>query len=418
MSQKLRCQAVCWLCGILAAAIAMFLSRPVFAVEAPSVSKAMLGPGSGLTKGIPGSGPLKLAEIEAWLANPANHVTLQIVLPLGVDQAAAAVVGLDKNPLTRAKIELGRQLYFDSRLSADGTVSCASCHHPSDSFARQTQFGEGIKGQKGGRNSPVSFNRIFSGAQFWDGRAATLEEQAKGPIQNPIEMGHTHEAVIAALQKIPGYVKQFESIFPDGVNIDNVALAIASFERTLVTGPSAYDYFAEAERLGKVDPDELKDDAALAAKVAASKAAAAAHPMSDSAKRGRDLFFSQKANCTACHAGANFTDEKYHNIGVGMDAEKPDIGREEQTKDPKDHGAFKTPTVRNCALTGPYMHDGSQKTLAEVIEWYAKGGHSNPALSDKIKKLDLTEQDKKDLTLFLEALTGEFPAVEQGRLPE
>ena len=134
--------------------------------------------------------------------------------------------------------------------------------------------------------------------------------------------------------------------------------------------------------------------------------------MSDSAKRGRELFFADKAGCTACHVGANLTDEKYHNLGVGMDKEKPDIGREEVTKDDKDRGAFKTPTIRNVALSAPYMHDGSQKTLEEVVEWYAKGGHPNPNLSEKIKKLDLTDQDKKDLVEFMkQGCTGDFPKV-------
>ena len=130
------------------------------------------------------------------------------------------------------------------------------------------------------------------------------------------------------------------------------------------------------------------------------------------------MFFSDKSNCTACHAGANFTDEKYHNLGVGMDKEKPDLGRFDVTKDDKDKGAFKTPTVRNIELSAPYMHDGSQATLEEVVEWYAKGGHPNPTLSDKVKKLELSDQDKKDLVAFMKALTGDFPKVRQDRLPQ
>jgi cytochrome c peroxidase len=140
--------------------------------------------------------------------------------------------------------------------------------------------------------------------------------------------------------------------------------------------------------------------------------------MNDSAKRGRELFFGQKAGCTACHVGPNLSDEKFHNIGVGMDSESPDLGRFTVTQDEKDRGAFKTPTIRNVALSAPYMHDGSQKTLEEVVEWYNKGGHPNPNLSDKIKKLDLNEQEKKDLVEFMKACTGVFPKVETGRLPE
>ncbi len=140
--------------------------------------------------------------------------------------------------------------------------------------------------------------------------------------------------------------------------------------------------------------------------------------MSESAIRGRKIFFSASANCAACHVGVNFTDEKYHNLGVGMEAEKPDLGREATTGNAADRGAFKT-TLRNVALTAPYMHDGSQKTLEEVVDWYAKGGHPNPNLSDKIKKFDATTaQDKADLVEFMKSLTGSFPKVEMARLPE
>jgi len=146
------------------------------------------------------------------------------------------------------------------------------------------------------------------------------------------------------------------------------------------------------------------------------KAAAAAHPMSESAQRGRELFFG-KANCTACDVGANLADEKYHNIGIGMDKREPDLGRFAVTKDPADTGAFKTPTVRNVALTAPYMHDGSVATLEEVVEWYDKGGHANPHLSDKIKPLNLTKQEQADLVEFMKACTSPTTPVETGRLP-
>ena len=147
------------------------------------------------------------------------------------------------------------------------------------------------------------------------------------------------------------------------------------------------------------------------------KKAADEHPLSESAQRGGDLFFG-KASCTACHVGANFSDELYHNLGVGMDAEEPDLGRYEITKDEKDKGRFKTPTVRNVELTEPYMHDGSQKTLEEVVEWYNKGGHPNQWLDEKVKPLNLNEQEKKDLVAFMKGLTGPLPEVESGRLPE
>ncbi|HEX3725102.1 MAG TPA: cytochrome c peroxidase [Pirellulales bacterium] len=370
-----------------------------------------------LTAGIPGSDKLTDEQIEAWLNDAHNHETLDIELPLGLDAGAAQIQGIDKNPLTRAKIELGRQLYFDSRLSADTSTACASCHSPDEGFARHTQFGVGLRNQTGGRNSPVSYNRILSGRQFWDGRAESLEAQAVGPIANPIEMGNTHDACIECLKGIPGYKLQFDKIFGK-LDIDTVGQAIASFERAIVTGPSPYDYYERLRPFEKQDLDDIKADPELNAKYEQVLADAKAHPMSDGAKRGRELYFTDKANCSACHVGANLTDEKYHNIGIGMDKPSPDIGREEYSNDPKDKGAFKTPTIRNVALSAPYMHDGGLKTLEEVVEWYAKGGHPNPALSDKIKKLNLTDQDKQDLVEFMKACTGEFPKVARDRIPQ
>lgn len=384
--------------------------------------EVLLGEGDLLT-GIPGEGPLKPKEIREYLSNPEVHRIIQPQLPLGLAAGALQIQGIEESPLTAAKIELGRQLYFDPRLSADSTVSCASCHHPDEGYGRQTQFGVGIGGQEGGRNSPVSYNRILSGLQFWDGRADSLEAQAVGPIANPIEMGNTHEACVKTLGEIPGYKMQFSAVFgKDGLNIDNVGKAIAAFERAIVTGPSAYDFHEEMARFNKIDEEDLQDlleaDEEFAAKYNSIKEASAAKPMSASAIRGKDLFFSERVNCAACHVGANLADEKYHNLGVGMDAAEPDVGRYAVTKDEKDWGAFKTPTVRNVVFSAPYMHDGSLKTLMEVVEHYDKGGTPNKNLSDKMKKLNMTEQEKKDLVAFMEALTGPFPQVEQGRLPK
>jgi cytochrome c peroxidase len=369
-----------------------------------------------LTAGIPGDGKLTNEQIEAWLNDPKNHESLEVELPLGLD-AGATQINFNNNPLTRAKIELGRQLYFDPRLSADVSIACAGCHDPDEGYAKHTQFGVGLRNQMGGRNSPVSYNRILSTRQFWDGRAESLEEQAVGPIANPIEMGNTHDACVACLAGIPGYKMQFEKVFGK-LDIDTVGQAIASFERAIVTGASPYDYNERLRPLEKLDPEDLKDDPELKAKYDQALADSKLHPMSDSAKRGRELFFGEKANCTACHVGANLSDEKYHNLGVGMDKEAPDPGRVEYSKDQQDRGAFKTPTIRNVALSAPYMHDGSQKTLEEVVEWYAKGGHANPTLDAKVKKLDLSDQDKKDLVEFMQACTGEFPKVVRNRLPE
>lgn len=222
-----------------------------------SSSEVILGDAL-LCAGIPGTGPLTLDQIRRWIEDPANHDVIEPTLPFGLQAGSGNVTGLDENPLTRAKIELGRQLYFDKRLSADNSVSCASCHHPDEGFGRQTQFGVGIRGQTGNRNSPISYNRILSGAQFWDGRVASLEEQAKGPIANPIEMGNTHEKAVATIQGIEGYRLQFDKIFPDGVNIDNIARAIATFERALVTGPTPYDYLEQVRAIQTQYGDDME----------------------------------------------------------------------------------------------------------------------------------------------------------------
>ena len=385
--------------------------------------------GDELVAGIPGKGPLTIAEARAWLGDPRNHVPLKPILPLGLDGSINKIAGLQANRLTRAKIELGRQLYFDTRLSSDNSISCASCHDPDHSFAFDSQFGIGVDGQQGERNSPVAYNRLLSPKQFWDGRAATLEEQAVGPIENPVEMGNTHEACVKTLAANEVYRFQFEQLFDDGVTIENVGKALASFERVIVTGPSPWDYHDQLARFIKAFDEDLEDPEYLAEEepelleeYQQLQAGVATHPLSAAAKRGAELFFATRSGCTQCHAGANFTDEEYHNLGVGFDTlaegEQPDWGRYQETGGEKHRGAFKTPTLRNVALTAPYMHDGSQKTLAEVMDWYNKGGHPNPYLSEKIKPLKLSPAELADLVAFMESLTGRLPKVERARLPE
>ena len=202
-----------------------------------------------LTSGISGKGALSVAEIKKFLADPKNHLELAVTLPEGLAAGSSAIYIPEDNPLTRAKFELGRQLYFDKRLSGDGTVSCADCHSPATGYGANTQFGVGIKGQTGNRNSPVSFNRILSKAQFWDGRADSLEAQAIGPMANPIEMGSTHEAVVKLIASNEGYRIQFEKIFGKKPDITLAGKAIAAFERTIVTGPSPYDLYEPVRRL-------------------------------------------------------------------------------------------------------------------------------------------------------------------------
>lgn len=292
------------------------------------------------------------------------------------------------NPQTDAKIRLGAQLYFDTRLSADNTISCATCHDPKTGWANHNPTDTGIGGQVGGRNSGTIIDAAYMTFQFWDGRAGSLEEQALGPIHNPIEMGETLENVVRKLNAIPGYREQFQRVFGSDVNTDGIAKAIASFERTIVSGPSPYDRY-----------------------IAGDKKA-----MSASAVRGMKIF-NGKGHCNPCHSGPMFSDQGFHNIGVGMDAASPDPGREKVTNDPKDRGKFKTPGLRNCAETHPYLHDGSEKTLMDVVEYYDRGGNRNPNLDPMMLPLHLTQREKADLVAFLEALTGPFPVLEAPSFP-
>jgi cytochrome c peroxidase len=282
------------------------------------------------------------------------------------------------NPYSPAKVELGRLLYFDKRLSADNSVSCATCHAPEKGFTDGAPVSTGIRGQKGGRSAPTVINRAYSLAQFWDGRAPTLEDQAKGPIANPLEMDNTHDAMAAKLSGVQDYRPLFQKAFgsPD-ITIDAVAKAIATFERTLLSGNSAYDRYKTGKKSA----------------------------MTRAQIRGMDIYFN-KAKCDQCHEGVNFTANAYANLGIGTDKPQPDTGRYEVTKDPLDWGKFKTPTLRDISKTGPYMHDGSLKTLEEVVDFYDKGGIPNKNLDEKIKKLNLTVEQKRDLVEFLKALDG------------
>lgn len=346
-----------------------------------------------------------MTRTKSWLASVFGAFALY--LPKGVLEP---VIPPD-NPLTSEKVELGKRLYFDKRLSADGTVSCASCHDPTKGFADGRPVAVGIRNQAGARNSPTVLYAGFSEVQFWDGRAPSLEEQAKQPLINPVEMGQpSHEAVVKAVRSIPDYPPQFQKAFgsPD-VTIERIVQAIAAFERTLAPFASPFDRFLAGEK-----------DA-----------------ISDSAKRGFQLFLG-KARCVTCHefnaAFPFFTDNKFHNIGVAMKGNFEQLAREAQsiqakgkeaeavlshkpgvealgrwivTREPKDIGAFKTPGLRNVALTAPYMHDGSLKTLEEVMEFYNKGGEPNPNLDGGMRPLGLTPEEIADLVEFMKSLTDE-----------
>jgi cytochrome c peroxidase len=270
-------------------------------------------------------------------------------------------------------VYLGKVLFFDKRLSSNEKIACASCHNPDLGFGDGLARGFGTLGNQLGRNTPHLYNLAWNVVFFWDGRAQSLEEQALGPIQAPGEMNMPLDKLIERLKQIPFYVKSFTEVYPDsGLTADNVGRAIAAFERTIVSRNSPFDHYMRGDK-----------DA-----------------MSPEAVRGMRLF-TGKANCSACHSGPNFTDESFHNIGVGGN----DAGRATIANDASLTGAFKTPGLRNALLTAPYMHDGSVATLEGVVRYYNAGGAHQQGLSELMKPLHLTDSEVFDLVAFLGALT-------------
>ena len=336
-----------------------------------------------------------------------NDEPMAVKVPLGLNPLTPKAVVPVANPITRGKYELGRQLYFDPRVSLDGTVSCATCHNPAKGWTDGMAVSIGIAGQPGSRSAPSVINTAYGKAMFWDGRAPSLEGQAQGPIQNPIEMGEqSYEMIVERLRKIAGYQEQFEKVFGTSVTLDGLAKAIATFERVAaLSGNSPFDKYNARENTA----------------------------LSDSEKRGLLLFgltlntddefktdaIRQKAKCSICHVGANFTDEEFHNLGVSWNEKTgrfADLGRWAidpiGAKSDSSMGTFKTPTLREVAHTAPYMHDGSLATLEQVVEHYDKGGTPNPALDPDMKKLNLTAQEKADVVAFMKALSGETTNLE------
>jgi cytochrome c peroxidase len=328
-----------------------------------------------------------LATGAAMLLAGASSVSAFEALPKNVPTPA-------DNPTTAAKVELGKQLYFDPRLSIDGTVSCNSCHNVMSSGTDNRATSVGIDGQRGGRSAPTVWNAAFLSAQFWDGRANTLEDQAKGPPLNPIEMGMpSAEAVVERLNSIPGYAAQFKSVFggKDAVSYDNMAKAIAAFERTLITRNSPFDQY-----------------------LAGNKKAISAQ-----AQRGMKVF--EESGCGACHSGPNFAGplmkagqgfyQKFPMMESSYDAKYKlleDLGRYEVTKQDGDKNVWRVPSLRNVALTAPYFHNGSVKSLDEAVRVMAKS---------QLGK-EMSDKDVADVVAFLETLNGEFPKIAMPRLPD
>jgi cytochrome c peroxidase len=330
-----------------------------------------------------------------------NHVVLaegSPAMPVGKVVTIKPPLGLPPvpipadNPPTAETIALGRRLYYDTSLSVDHTVSCATCHDPADGFTDDKPVSNGVQNKTGTRSAPTVINSAYNTLQFWDGRAPSLEKQAEGPIANPVEMAYSLEGVVDRLNQDTSYREQFKKAWgTDKITVDIITKSIGSFERTVLSGNSPFDRFYYGG-----------DKTALSA----------------SAQRGLKVFQDPKrGNCAVCHTidkkYALFTDNKFHNIGVGADLQGnfTDTGRYSQTKNDADMGAFKTPTLRNIAQTAPYMHDGELRDLKAVIDHYIGGGNSNPHLDKEIHVLDfLSGQEREDLQEFLKSLTGEMPA--------
>jgi len=282
------------------------------------------------------------------------------------------------NPYSPARAELGKILFFDGRLSANGVVSCAFCHEPEHAFAGSAPFSHGVSGKPESRHTPTVINRAWGKSQFWDGRAPTLEAQVAFAVTDPDEMGMAVDAVVQRVRRIGGYAPLFAAAFGDStIDFERIAEAIATFERTLVSGDAPYDRYRAGDKSA----------------------------LTKQQKDGLD-FFNKKGECAECHSGPNFTNEKFANLGIGMNQPHPDPGREAISGKSSDFGKFKVPTLRDLARRAPYMHDGSIQTLGEVLDIYAKGGLPNPHLDTRLTPFYLDASTKQALLAFLESLNG------------
>lgn len=298
----------------------------------------------------------------------------------------ATVPHPEDNPPTPGRVELGKMLFFDPRLSGTGAISCATCHNPSFAWTDRLPLGRGDSHKPLGRHTPTILNAAFNEVQMWDGRFATLEEQAIGPMMSTAEMNITAEEILARLNAIPRYVELFALHYGTAsVTTDAVTKAIACFERTIISGEAPFDRFVAGDE----------------------------QAISPAARRGFELF-NTKGHCAACHSGWTFTDSSFHDIGVASD----DLGRGPVLGLDALNHAFKTPTLRNVADHPPYMHNGSEATLRQVIELYNAGGRvQRPTLSSEIKPLGLDDREIDDLVAFLETLSSQDAPVTLPVLP-
>lgn len=321
---------------------------------------------------------LVLPVLAACSSKDAKAAEDPLKAPLGLEPLA--LVTAADNPLTAAKIELGKQLFFDPRLSGTGKMSCSSCHLPEKAFTDGQPLSTKDDGKANTRNSPTMHNVGYLDRLYWDGRATTLEKNVAAAWT--AQIGGKPDAAAAAIAAVPAYAKAFTEAFNAPPSQDTIVKAIASFLRNLRSGDSEFDRW-QAGKENKV---------------------------SDAAKAGFDLFRT-KAGCAVCHTPPLFTDKIFHNVGIGMKAENPDIGAagEKAFNDPSMKGRFKTPMLRDVAKTGPYLHDGSAKTLAEVVKIMSSGGIDNPNKDPLMMPRGLTDEEQAQLVAFLETLTGNVP---------
>jgi cytochrome c peroxidase len=312
----------------------------------------------------------------AQTKNPEFHPEI-LPLPQPLSKYEPMVVPPD-NPMTPEKVALGRQLFFDKRLSGDGSRACYSCHVCENGLSLAQPKPVGAFNKPLTRNSPTLWNIGYHKEFYWDGRSPSLEKQALAAWKGA-NMGAeaTLDKIVASVNAIEGYKAQFQTVFGSDATADNIAKAMAAFERTIIAGNTPWDRW------------QAGDESAVGQDV----------------KRGWEIF-DKKATCSNCHAGVLFTDLQYHNVGIGMDKPEPDVGRFKVTNRPEDTGAFKTPTLRDIAQSAPYFHDGSAATLEDAVDLMLGGGKPNQHLDQRnLKKVTLTPEEKKDLLAFLRALT-------------
>lgn len=331
---------------------------------------------------------LMLATVVCTMASFSLHAETSSTTPDPWLRPSTVPFPADNAP-NEARIDLGRTLFFDPRLSGSGFLSCASCHNPAMGWSDGMPTGLGHDFKRLGRATPTILNAVYQPLLMWDGRKPNLEAQALGPIESPGEMNMPLDELVRKLKSIRGYAPLFEKGYPgESISTETVGKALASFERTVVSTEAPFDRWRKG------------DKAAL----------------SVSAQRGFDLF-QNKASCAKCHQDFNFTDNGFHNIGVKSLSDKEDEGRFAHRKVKILKGAFKTPTLRDIELTAPYMHNGIYKTLEEVVDHYDRGGDNKSNLSPNIQPLGLSDQEKKDLVAFMKALTGTQMRVEIPQLP-